>query len=179
MIDLQQFCGIETEIREWMLKPWSHGGRTYGTNGHILVRCNGDAEPKAHRRPAKVPKKIDANIDAASGGTVAAIPALPPIVVCLNCKGSGFDEESDDWTCPHCIHGYIPAPVWIGGSRFLLEYITKISQLPGVVFRTNGKNVAAHFTFDGGDGIVMPIKETEADIEYESWVAQLTGADRD
>ena len=176
MIDLKQFCGGESELRTWLRKPWAYNGFTYAANGHIMVKCVGDTVPPAGLRPGQVPKNIDVMIARARPGTIAAIPSsLPSLVVCESCQGTGYDVNDDWFRCPSCTRGYKPDISYVNGIKFALDYITTISRLPSVVFRVNGKTSAAHFAFDGGEGLVMPITETADDMEYESWLTHLAG----
>ena len=154
MIDLKPFCAKRSDPREWMRTPWFHRGHVYATNGHVLVRCP-EADSKHHLaiggcNPIKCAKII----------TNAGKRRLKNISLGVPMAASGVTR--------------------FGNICFDSNYIALIAKLPGVKFQANGADKPAYFSFRGGEGVVMPYAippaELLGEIEYESWLSQLTGA---
>lgn len=81
---------------------------------------------------------------------------------CKECDGDGFLDaaEGEDGAamqdCPECGGiGFHHSGAPIGDSHFSTVYLRMLSDLPGLLICTNGDK-GAHFTFDGGDGVLMP-----------------------
>ena len=167
-IDLTVFCsGPDRPI---FMTPWTRDGYTYATDGHVLVRVphwddipNNDKAPDvagryAFKKPVAEPVEI---------------PALPPpeLEPCPWC-----DDEEDGEECFGCTEarnctgwkggGIVRkrVEVTVGGVLYADRYIELIKELPGLKFYpapysgANRKANAAYFTFDGGDGLLMPLK---------------------
>ncbi len=106
------------------------------------------------------------------GGSGAAYP-------CDECDGSGnFDHCGREYACKACDgHGQNQIgegdaePCWfcdgrgekpyyavqVGDGYFDRRYLAIIASLPNVVIAPNGPKGTAYFTFDGGDGALMPM----------------------
>jgi len=79
-------------------------------------------------------------------GTLKATKDHPHGIPCEDCDGSGGLKE---W-----------APVEIGGKYFSSKFLWIIKDLAGLVFMVaNDSNAAARFTFDGGEGVLMPMSK--------------------
>lgn len=84
---------------------------------------------------------------------------------CQNCEGEPVDAgwiatpQSTDtkMACFHCAgRGAQSGPVYVGDKTIAeLIYLTWLSKLPGLVYRTNGGMNAIHFKFDGGEALLM------------------------
>lgn len=79
---------------------------------------------------------------------------------CKACDGAGTAPGGDkEVACYNCgALGVLPLAVWIGGAFFDARYLAKIIDLPGIMFNVvpGNSNAAAYFTFDGGEGLLMP-----------------------
>ena len=82
---------------------------------------------------------------------------------CKECNGSGQVEygSTDVSACWHCGGTGVARykPVKVGGSHFDLFYLHLIKGLPVAKFAPGaGRMDMARFVFDGGEGILMPMK---------------------
>lgn len=94
---------------------------------------------------------------------------------CKSCKGTGQVSESryalmSSWkafmpdpvpeNCDSCNHGIIWPMVGevINGVRINVRFLNLIGRLPGAQLGLFGELEIARFRFDGGDGLVMPMK---------------------
>ena len=83
---------------------------------------------------------------------------------CQSCDGEGQIEaravEDQDWLvpCNACDGAGVIGNdrVEVGNSGYANRYLRMIADLPGVRFAPRGKTDAAYFSFDGGDGLLMP-----------------------
>lgn len=81
---------------------------------------------------------------------------------CKSCDTSGW-LESDDGdgqmrACQACRGGvYSHDPVAVGDAHYSAAYLMWIKDLPGLLVASNAQR-GLHFSFDGGDGLLMPIK---------------------
>jgi hypothetical protein len=157
--DLRKFCsGWNANIQ----RPWSRGDFTYATNGKIIVRTPRlDNVPDHEFAPDAARLKWDNHAHA------FPIPDLPdPLVeACPDCCG----DEDYMPGCEEC-SGSGNVLVWghtdIGGMRYDNEYLALIKGLPGYQFcpvqydwSKGNRPDPSPFTFDGGDGLLMPVKE--------------------
>jgi hypothetical protein len=91
---------------------------------------------------------------------------------CKECDGDGWvdDSEGEMRGCPLC-DGYGTRSKCIdfaGGVGYQARYLNLIKDLPGLMFATGGavddehRTIdtiqPAHFTFDGGEGVLMPMR---------------------
>jgi hypothetical protein len=167
--DLQKFCSVEAaHLDRYIGVPFSRGQYTYATDGHLLIRVSRLADvPERKESPdaEKIwPKK---NYD------YFAIPDLPEPTFrpCSICKGTGefmYVDEDDDGnksseigTCYECDGDKtFPAiiPVKIGCSHFSNHFLAAIKDLPGIQIAPTGELDPALLKFDGGEGLLMPMK---------------------
>ena len=98
--DLQRFCASEDDPWPHLRQPWSHGERTYATNGHILVYVPRIAEIPEN---AKAPDTTRLLENATSGEWVL-VPetAMPQDVPCEWCEGSGRYPLDRRHECGEC-----------------------------------------------------------------------------
>lgn len=162
--DLKRYCAASGSTRVNIEAPWSTGGHTYATNGHLIVRIP---------RLADVPE----NPNAPDIGKLFpyANPtewfALADIVLpktkkadCPECNGDGNFRHED---CPDCeghkcdncegagkIHKMISHK--IGLCLFDLKYLLLLKDLPNCKIGPGGELEPAPFQFGGGDGLLMP-----------------------
>ena len=81
---------------------------------------------------------------------------------CRTCRGK--TANNPDTPCCECDgagrYEAFGQTVEIGGSLFGAQYLRKIVTLPGLVFYVGtDATQPAYFTFDGGEGIIMPISK--------------------
>ena len=101
--------------------------------------------------------------------------------LCKSCDGEGeFDHDGDEYTCkpcgglgsvpegsdadrvecPYCDGtGHRQQRVTVGASDFDRRYLAKLMSLPGCMIAPHptDANKTCYFTFDGGDGALMPM----------------------
>ena len=169
-IDLQAFCG-DGEIDFRIGSPFSKGEWTYATNGHIIVRVPLVA---GLREDGPNADKIFENATKGDRPSLILVtPELPPLsdaqaVDCDDCDGTGLvhDCPSCDCKCEECsgtglCDGASPdkaVSVQIGDVPFACEYIRLVSALPGLRITRPIKEKPWWFSFDGGEGILMPLR---------------------
>jgi len=169
VIDLKPFCG---SLKKCLMQPFSFGEHTYATNGHIIVRVprRGGVPELTDDRPTVEKLNWDGE-----RGEAAEIPELPERIP-EECGDAWEDEETGYRVC--CEDKDDPCDIragegicWklqsihVGPGIFNVEYLRLIKGLPGYVFypvawgeKEYSAN-ASYFTFDGGDGLLMPCKE--------------------
>jgi hypothetical protein len=165
MIDLKQFCSTE-ESRPYLHNPFSRGEYTFATNGHVLVRVprlEGIAEQE---KPAAEKTFSDSYRDGPRGSLIADI-SLPEKkqTECETCDGRGTEHDCPDCNCRCDLcegKGVIDVTtrlyVQIGETYFDGKYISQLMKLPGMRFEAQpAPKRPASFTFDGGDGVLMPV----------------------
>ena len=161
MIDLKKFC---SQWNQRYIVPWSRGDYTFATDGRIIIRLP---------RMADVLEKEDtpdalilwANV--LISGDPVSIPNLPPpkLVRCEDCLGESKEAIAE---CEECEGtGMIRAVqnTEVGGMTFADQYLELIKELPDYKFypvkydfSLGFKAPPSPFTFDGGDGLLMPVK---------------------
>jgi hypothetical protein len=161
MIDLQTFCIAKDSGRYSLESPFSRGDWTYATNGHIAVR---------------VPRRADVDEGstsverlgwAPSNATYVSAPRfeLPrsPEVDCEKCDGRGTKHDCPGCSCKceHC-DGTAVEPekftVGIGEGIFSAKFLRLILGLPGVELGPIHSREPMPFRFEGGEGLLMPMR---------------------
>ncbi len=166
-IDLQPFCGREI-TRYYIIKPWSLGEWTYATNGHICIRVPRRADvPEMVDNPANTVKIFVEHFTAPAfrlfrGADLPEVSADD--LKCERCDGRGHMHDCPDCTCecewcdssgtnPHREN----RSVGINGVPFAACYVRLIQVLPNLRVSTAIKpSDPMPFTFEGGDGVLMP-----------------------
>lgn len=175
---LKEFCSNNSALKK-LCSPWSRGEYTYATNGHILVRV------KRLDEIAENPASPDAdNMFADNTKHPWQWMDVPEPVwtveKCECCQGTGKHcvapaeiacEERDEIgiDCRDCVGGEIKkGTVTIDGPQgkvaFDSKYIAMLRNLPGVKIGVLGNQcspipaIPSPFTFDGGDGLLMPMR---------------------
>lgn len=166
---LRQFCAPDYEPRETLRDPFAYKGKTYATNGHILVRA------KAEKRGYPASKKYGANCDhiienAKKDGFVR-LEELPEqtFITCSYCEGEGKAEcdMGHIHECPAC-EGMGQkrdiVPIAVGDAYIDLKYASMIAGLDEheIAFPADSES-ALYFRFQGGEGAVMPIRKDSAE----------------
>lgn len=102
MINLQRYCANDGDPREYLWRPWRAGEFVYATNGHLAVRVPAADFPDAAEN-SKAPKSIADLFASAFDGReerdFRAMPELPKLIKCLDCKGAG---RLHSIKCPDC-----------------------------------------------------------------------------
>lgn len=166
MIDLKQFCSTD-RYRPYLHQPFSRGEFTYSTNGHVCVRVPRMVEYPEQEKP-DLAKLFAAYFKPGARGTVeAGLPERKEVFVdCEDCDGRGTEHDCPEChcTCDRCdgdgrLEKSELVTVGIGTATYDAKYIRKLMTLPGFRMDPNPpKAEAGSFTFDGGEGIVMPLR---------------------
>jgi hypothetical protein len=82
---------------------------------------------------------------------------------CTRCSGSGyiFDATASKEPCGDCDgqgHHETLASIEVGIARFQNRYLRLIAALPGLEFQPHGPLEPGRFRWDGGEGMLMPVK---------------------
>lgn len=164
-MDLSKFCASEAD-RPILAKPFTRGQWSYGTNGRVLVRIP---------RQDDIPEKPDApDVEKLFEGKEAAsctevlkidLPASDDDDACDRCDGRGVEHD-----CPGChckcdeCDGTGATQIWhgtsfgLGDAIFNAQYLWQIRNLPGLRFGKPSATDPIMFVFDGGEGLVMPMR---------------------
>lgn len=184
---LRQFCSLEGLGRKTE-QPWSVGEFSFATNGHVLIKVPRMSEIAEMADPidtSKVWPKTEAKEWIDVSGYKAPTPAecpkcggKPSNPECPECEGEGEVEASNKYntytvecaTCdgtgvePVCSRcdgdGVVEVleRVPLGHAGFSKKYLALLSQLPNCQISTIDEVSAASFRFDGGAGVIMPMR---------------------
>jgi hypothetical protein len=160
MIDLLQFC---SQSQPNLAAPWSRDGVTYATDGAVILRVAIEAGIDDNPLAPDAAATFDR---APSPNEYAPIPDVnaPTKEPCGRCCGDGYydceccDHERE---CPDCGGSGMIAPktsTLISGARFDDRYLALLGSLPNCQIGITGQYTAARIRFDGGDGLLMPLK---------------------
>lgn len=142
---LQPFCGTD-ETRYVLQQPFARGDFTYATDGRILVRTERFPEMENELTMSATDGMFTPQVIAQSLEPMPELPA-PIYDVCPECGQSTKDE--------------VRVAVTVGPRLISSIYLRKIAALPApVMIGVTGDNFTpARFTFDGGEGLIMPMRE--------------------
>ena len=165
-IDLTTFCANDGEIRDWMRFPWNASKWTYATNGHLIVRVQTD-EPDTEQGDKKLrPNNVGALFQkhlTDGEGEFLVFPQLPATVPCAMCDGTGYVDEGEGdgpEVCMNCWGTKVDFTYQaIGDAGFNLHYLHMLAALPQARIRTDGTKNPAAVIFDGGQALVMPMRD--------------------
>lgn len=184
---LHRFCANKLDMREHLRKPFAADGFAVATSGAILVRVPyvGTDLPAAKFDVKQIFKRcsateflplpalpdgkpclhcngkgriVGAECDACEGD--GEFEHGRHSYSCKECDGDGFIEGrgSEEVTCRHCNGmGFDRETFEFGRNDFDLRYLLMIAALPGAVMADAPLRQGAHFKFDGGEGVVMPM----------------------
>lgn len=169
MIDLKAFCGGDA-FRPYLAQPFSRGENTYATNGRICLRLPRMADVPEQDKPKAEEIFAKAKMDCQYFELEAfKLPTREEEEDCRACEGRGTDHDCPECTCRcgSCGGTGLHQPtiaVGIGNGVFSHKHVLLMQNLPGLrVGETDGTE-AMPFRFDGGDGLVMPMRR-EAEIQ--------------
>jgi len=176
---LQKFCS-QDKTRAYLMTPFSSRDFTFATDGRVLIRV---------RRIEGVREAADTDIDVVRIKTIHSFFAkespgkwvdLPKndgtwAQDCVDCGGKKVlsiirCDECDHLIklekpiiCPHCDgsgKSYNMVRVPFGNRSLNAEYLIKLALLPKVRMCLGGDETeVVAFTFDGGDGRLMPMRK--------------------
>lgn len=160
-IDLKPFCSTDP-FRPYLMQPWSRGGYTYATNGHILVRVAlRDDVPDNSKAP-----DAETVIAACGKHDMRSLPKymLPKekLTPCEKCSGTGNRHPCPECTCGSCDScdgngvEFDDTSVAVGQASVAARYLRLLSRLPNIqVPHWPQAGGPMPFTFDGGTGVLM------------------------
>jgi len=166
--ELQRFCSTDAG-RQSIHEPWLVGGKTLATNGRIIVAADGELDGVSANPDAPSKAALDLFVEPPAGSTFMGIPGVNEDE-CDDCDGSGVVEclcpecsnvyERKCKTCSGMGYAYTPDKVQIGERTFSGYNIYKMRDLEDVQIHIEGdRHSACYFTFTGGCGVVMPIRQ--------------------
>lgn len=161
-------------MRPDLHKPFSRGQYTYATNGHIVVRVSRIADV-AEQEKHDLSGLFNLNFkDEPRGVLEVKIPVIKDDWCdCRVCDGRGTEHDCPDCSCQcdSCNgegrENKAPtAKITIGDAVYNAKHIQQILELLGLRFPLYPpKDTASWFVFDGGEGLLMPMRwdgETDA-----------------
>lgn len=166
---LKEFCCTD-EDRPSIQTPWSEGMWSYASDGRIMVKIPRDVNipenPKAPTRLHEVWKAFpDGEVD---WMPLPEIPEKPDPERCGECLGSGrcicsCEHEHDCGQCDGTGEKEVIQSIHYGVRRMNCDYLRLIERLPNPLCAVayGDKHTALAFKFDGGTGLVMPIKQED------------------
>ena len=174
MIDLQPFCSTDPS-RSYLHKPWSRDDYSTATNGHILVRVPRRADIEENDKAPDIMKVIGKIIPGQRLGPLPQIEFPEKVLEnCGLCNGSGHqhDDQCESCTCPcedcNGIGILVDHQKWMSfdGTALALRYVRLLATLPGIMIpvKLNPSPEPMPFSFDGGDGVLMPASPGSGDV---------------
>lgn len=166
---LMRFCAKD-DLNESLNHPILMMGLILASNRDIAIRVDQDATELVDGvlEHQKISQKIWTLIKntKAKRKPLIPLPTLPSPVPCEYCNGTGKIQGRDDsGACRACM-GFGEHPYRYTkagpGAYIANRYLRLISELPNPQIATDWLSVC-YFTFDGGDGVVMPMRVTEND----------------
>ena len=147
MIDLKPFYFAD-HVRSEIAAPFSDAEHTYATDGFIIIRVPLLAGVSGSKFATRADRLFS---DHTLGREWLSIPSLPDAIMepCSECEHG----------CSECDNGFVEKikSVDVGGIPFQRKYLALLAALPNCRISPDGQN-AAWFKFDGGDGLIMPMR---------------------
>lgn len=184
MIDMKKFCAKEKEATRDLSNPIVFDGFLYASNGEIIVRIPGCGKNSLNDYGPKFESIFERNPRENFKPLVKKLPAARKCIECegageidqcLECNGSGsFMRGTHSYCCQNCNNGEIKKficngcngsgedtvfSVKIEGVALQLTYLRMIIDLPNIQIAFGTKESAARFAFDGGQGLLMPMRD--------------------
>ena len=162
MIDLTPFCSPQDDPRYYLCAPFSDGDFSYATNGHIIVRVPRRADIQEREKAHPSCHKLFIENPAREMIAIPDIPPAPPQIDCMTCEATGKWNDGDTVEkCEDCGgtgKKNARQDIAVGEVHFAAKYLRLIITLPGAGKISPNGTGSAWFTFDGGDGLLMPIR---------------------
>lgn len=167
-MNLDKYCSADTH-RVNISKPFSRGEWTYATDGHILVRIPRDQNVPEIKDAPEVERIVPSNIYLLTFRELH-LPVLPPYEekkqACEDCDGRGSEHDCPDCNCQceNCDGSgeEMVNPrlyVAIDGIPYDLKYLHWLRELPNITVADPAtKESPCPFRFDGGEGLIMPVR---------------------
>lgn len=169
---LRGFCAGD-ERRPITCRPWSVGEYSYATNGLIIVRVPRlvDVPPPDDQKIEKTAAQIDEWLQKLEATTRTPVPRFEvpkgKSWTCDKCEGRGTEHDCPDCNCEcdECEGGTCHQPVMVAwrGTYISRDMWRLIAALPGSQIAASPPlpPIMDHvsFAFDGGVGIVMPMRK--------------------
>jgi hypothetical protein len=160
-IDLKPFCADAT--RSSISLPFHEEVWTYATNGRIIIRVphREDITEVPDRPPTISKSPLKFNHDEIAGWE--PLPENIPPLHKETCEACGNGTESKEY-CDECDgegEFDLPESVPVGNKLLANIYLLLIKTLPNPMLAPNatGPLEVCPFKFDGGVGLLMPIKK--------------------
>ncbi len=165
-IDLQRFCSSEDSYMSPKTgRPWTRGDWTYATNGHVIVRLPEIAEITDNKEAP--------NATGLQWGSVVTDDQWMKIdhiklelVDCEECEGgekTPHDCPDCSCECESCDNGKVfdKSDVQVGSKKVQAKYLTLLQSLPGILVAPDATPAweCIPFKFDGGEGLLMPLRD--------------------
>ena len=169
--DLERFCSDDIS-RPSLSAPWSSGDYSYASNGHLIVRVPRMVDIAESDVAPKVAGMFDKHMVEPPEWFALSDIELPEmeIVDCATCEGG--EESVHD--CPDCScicedcndTGKVEEiiRVKVGMALYQLKYLLMLKGLPNCKLGPTGEWTPAPFRFDGGDGLLMPMRSFATDF---------------
>jgi len=166
VLNLDKYCGGDPR-RPYLDNPFSFGGYTFSTNGHIIVRvARRDEAPKGAKPMTEAAAEYALCIDRACEFRPMSAYQFPQPdeAGCAACdgRGTGHDCPDCECVCPDCDGSGKSGQrrsVSIDGALFDAKYIQWLLELPAVEIETviDGTR-PLKFRFDGGIGALFGLR---------------------
>ena len=163
---LMPFCSKD-ESRPMLSAPFTIGKFTYATDGRVCVRVPDFPAPPMDIQGPQVAATLE--WETAPRTIAVELPEEIPCdrtVDCTTCGGGGIHvcpcgdthpcgDCEGDGKMIQCDKGVEVGKMFLGES-----YLRKLAALPGLKLYDNGGVVdVVYFTFDGGEGLLMPMRK--------------------
>ena len=168
--DLQKFC-FEGLGKDKIKIPWTDEGYTYATNGHICIKVPALRDVPVELYPINAEKVFQETPQPSEWFSIPRVkkPEIPKEIDCVDCDGTGKSNQK----CSYC-HRYgkcskcegtgkvkediPPRYLQIGDQFFDEKYLYLIQKLPNIQISPASGEIAARIKFDGGEGLLMPVR---------------------
>lgn len=157
--ELKKFSSTDPKRRQ-LCRPWSHGEHSFASDGRIIVRIpkpveNAPAEPDITGGARNAPL-LFMGVDFETNPL--ALPALPELKFtdCDYC--GGLEKPCDE--CESTRKLPLDQPLRVRFNHFNTHLLARIASLPGLrIYPETSRKCSdpLAFTFDGGDGLLMPM----------------------
>ncbi len=159
--ELMPFCSTD-ETRPSICQPLNQDGATWATDGRVIVRV-AEIELPPPAEGLKIPNVAEVWKQFQTDAQFSTMPELPAPFMkpCTDCEGSG--------ECPHCDRVCLECggsgtyaaqqPTMVGARQLDARFLRKIAALPNPSLAIAGEKIEPlSFKFDGGEGLLMPMR---------------------